>query len=641
MTFLAPAALWFAAVGLGIVALYILKIRRQRQTVPSLEFWRQLLVESQVRSLFQRLKRWLSLLLWLVIAACFVFALGNPVITAGRMKPETLVVILDNSASMQTVDEDADGKMRFERAVGRIKELIEGRPVQDRLMLIEAGAQPRVVCGFHQNRRAFLAALADLKPRDEPGRLMDAVEMAGRFIEGQDDARLIVVSDGADSTAKQLQSGATSPNGVPNSPPKENRSLLHWKIGGTADNLGITRLNIRVHRQLAEHHGLIRVVNSSTSRVETQIVFEIDGSPTRVEPLAVDAGQTWEKTVTLQQPDGGVLRAFIDRKDALGIDNEAFAILEPIERATVFLVSPAESSYFFRQVLLAMDSLVDRESSRVLTPEEYERLGPLAAESDLTIFNNCVPKEWDKARRVVFVDQFPESLPLREIEPLPATRIFVAEDQHPLMRFVSFAGVGVAKGRRVELTEPATVLAKSPAGDPMIFAIRKPNLQSLCLTFNLLDSDLPVRNSFPILMRNAVTFFGTEQDRWLRSQYHVGELVELLRPLPADTSTMQVETLEDGKTRSDFVPGNQNLAARLTQQIGPVKLTIGDEVAYAAVNLCDTAESSAGIAIGTSPDGELVHSSQWLGMLPWQALALAGLVLVCLEWFTYHARWTE
>ena len=368
MTFLAPAALWFAAVGLGIVALYFLKIRRQRQTVPSLEFWRQLLVESQVRTLFQQLKRWLSLLLWLAIAACFVFALGNPVITAGQMKPETLVVILDNSASMQTVDEDAEGKTRFERAVQRIQELVQGRPVQDRLMLIEAGAQPRVFSGFHQDRRAFLAALRKLQPRNESGRLLDAVEMAGRFIEGRDDARLIVVSDGADATAKQLASRANpkdnapksprdtrqSPRAAPQSPRAAPRGILHWKIGGVSDNLGITRLTVRIHRQRSEHHALVRVVNSSSKRVETQIVFEIDGSITRVEPLAVNAGETWEKTVAFQRPDGGVLRVFIDRKDALSVDNEAFAILEPIEQATVYLVSPADSSYFFRQVLLAM-----------------------------------------------------------------------------------------------------------------------------------------------------------------------------------------------------------------------------------------------------------------------------------------------
>ena len=58
MTLLAPGALWFSSIGAAVIALYILKIKRRRQAVPSLEFWRDLAGTTQVRSLFQRLKRW-------------------------------------------------------------------------------------------------------------------------------------------------------------------------------------------------------------------------------------------------------------------------------------------------------------------------------------------------------------------------------------------------------------------------------------------------------------------------------------------------------------------------------------------------------------------------------------------------------
>ncbi len=57
MTLLAPWALWLSAVGGVVVALYLLKIKRRRQTVPALDFWRELAGTAPVRSLFQRLKR--------------------------------------------------------------------------------------------------------------------------------------------------------------------------------------------------------------------------------------------------------------------------------------------------------------------------------------------------------------------------------------------------------------------------------------------------------------------------------------------------------------------------------------------------------------------------------------------------------
>ena len=83
MTLLAPWALWFALTGAAILGLYLLKTRLRRQPVPDLELWLKLIGHTQVRSLFQRLRRWLSLMLWLVIAACLVLALGNPILTAG------------------------------------------------------------------------------------------------------------------------------------------------------------------------------------------------------------------------------------------------------------------------------------------------------------------------------------------------------------------------------------------------------------------------------------------------------------------------------------------------------------------------------------------------------------------------------
>ncbi len=112
MTLLAPWALWLGSIGGAVVALYLLKIRRHRQTVPAIEFWRALVSQAPVRSLFQKLKRLLSLLLWMLIVALLVLATGNPILSFGKIKPRSIAIILDNSASMQTVETDDENKTR-------------------------------------------------------------------------------------------------------------------------------------------------------------------------------------------------------------------------------------------------------------------------------------------------------------------------------------------------------------------------------------------------------------------------------------------------------------------------------------------------------------------------------------------------
>ncbi|MEX2288054.1 MAG: VWA domain-containing protein, partial [Planctomycetaceae bacterium] len=363
MTFLAPQALWLALIAAAIVALYLLKIRRRRVGVPSLEFWRQLVAETQVRSLFRQFKRWLSLLLWLLIAACLMSAVGNPIFTGGPMKSESIAVIIDDSASMQSLEpgEDDAAKSRLDLAKEAVIDFVGRRPVNDEWLLIEASSQPRVLQSWTRQPSAVIDALDQIAPRSQRGDLPAAVALAREIMSGRTQQRMIVVSDGDAGRLEQMI--------------KDDERILYWPIGHADDNLGITQVTVR--SQLSAHHVFLRVFNSGKEDVETQLVFEIDEATVKVEPFKIGPRTAWEKTVVIENSAGGVLRLSIDRPDALAVDNEAYAVLEPIRSAAVFVVTPPDESFIYEQALLAMQPLVDPETSQTLTPEQYEALSEL------------------------------------------------------------------------------------------------------------------------------------------------------------------------------------------------------------------------------------------------------------------------
>ena len=629
MTLLAPWALWLSALGLAVIALYLLKIRRRHQPVPALELWRQLASQSELRSLFRRLKRWMSLLLWLVIVTCLVLAVGNPLISLGQMKPESIALVVDNSASMQAREAEQDGKTRLELAAEAIEEILDGRPARDEWMLIDATREPRVLQGFSRDRQSIREAAQALSPNLGAGDLEAAVELADQLLLGKPRPRIVVLTDGDAGRVDALA--------------MKSKQLTPWPLGQTDDNLGITRLEVRRHQQQGAHYAYLRVVNASKEALDSEVVFSIDDGTAKVEPFSVAAGGAWEKTVVFDRPEGGVLRAAIERPDALPADNEAFAVLEPIEPATIFLVTPPDEAFFFEQVLLAMEHMVDAETSQTLSLEEYEKLGPLRDSADLTIFNDSIPKTLPDSGAFVFVDRWPSEINARVVGVLENPRMELVATTHPLTQYLSVGAVQIVRASHVDVPDRTTVLARSQRGAPLVFLYEEPRRQYLCLAFDVLETDLPFRNAFPILLRNAVAYFVSEKTPWVRPAYRVGDSVRSLRPVPTDVSEVGVGLLRARGVSEHVVPVRDGIFTYdETGSIGPIRFRIGSETSYTAINLTDEHETRLAPSISNQGSGTpLVLSRRIGGAMPWLAFAMAACSLVVVEWLTFHFRWTE
>jgi len=645
MSLLAPWALWFGLIGAGVVALYLLKIKRRQQTVPALDFWLQLAGRTKVHSLFDRLKRLLSMLLWLAIVTCLVLALGNPILALGRVKPRAIAVVIDNSASMQALEDDGGGDARVSRldlARRALENLTTRRPVSDEWLLIEAAAEPRVLQAWTYDARAVRTAASAIAPFAGAGDVAAAVELAGQLLAGKSDPCIVVISDGAAGTVTRLA--------------ETDERIVHWPVGRTRDNLGITRLAARSHRQNGNHHVLISVVNDSDEHVDTRVTLELDGSAHSVELVSVGPGEVWEKTVVIDAPaaeEGAVLRAVLDRPDALALDDEAYATLEPIRPAVVWLITEPDEAFFFEQALGSMDALVWAEESLTLAPQQYEQalaaLGgaegqPTLRAPDLVIFNNCAPPALPASGRFVFINAWPKEIPAAASGGIETPQLFLSSRAHPLTQHISVQGVRLAAAQRVTLAPGATVLAHTGDGDPLIFLAEDPGRRSLCLAFNVLESDMLFRNAFPLLLRNAVAYLHAGGASWLRPEYRVGEPVRPARPLPPEVTSVTLTAVNAGAAAepADLPVENARFLFTGTQRPGALRVRIGDEVALASVNIGDAGESRiAPVAAPGDPAEALVLSGRLLGTMPWLALAVAASLLVALEWLTFHFRWTE
>src|ERR671939_2088581 len=105
MAFLAPLALISTLIiGPIIVAMYLLKLRREERKVSSTFLWQRMVRDVEANAPWQKLRRNLLLLLQLLLLLLLALALARPFFPTAGIAGRNLIVILDRSASMGATD---------------------------------------------------------------------------------------------------------------------------------------------------------------------------------------------------------------------------------------------------------------------------------------------------------------------------------------------------------------------------------------------------------------------------------------------------------------------------------------------------------------------------------------------------------
>src|SRR5215831_20278708 len=92
----------------AVISMYFLKLRHRRVFISSSILWRRVLDERQAYSLWEKLRKILSIAVALTIGLLMAFALARPEIESLTGRNERIVIILDTSPTMNT--ETGDGK---------------------------------------------------------------------------------------------------------------------------------------------------------------------------------------------------------------------------------------------------------------------------------------------------------------------------------------------------------------------------------------------------------------------------------------------------------------------------------------------------------------------------------------------------
>jgi von Willebrand factor type A domain/Aerotolerance regulator N-terminal len=611
-----PTALLWLGLVVPIVIFYILKIRLRRVPTSTILFWRQIFEEKQPRSIWQHLRHLLSLLIQLAFLALLVFALAEPFFRWEVLQARRLVLVIDNSASMNATD-IAPTRLAAAREKGLA--ILRGLRFRDEIALVAAGTQPQVLCGLTGHRRALENALAKVEPTDGPTRVQDAVALARRLIADQENGKVIVLTDGCFEDAEKL---AEAPD------------VQLVTVGQRTANVAITRFQVR--RSLTDPVGyeiLVEVVNHSDEPVECKLDLQLNGDVIDVIPLKLAAEEKWSKTFEKTSPLGGRLTGKLDRPDALMADNEAYALLPKREFQPATLVT--EGNHFLQMVFQA-NPLVKLSVAKELK-------GPPPAGA-VTVYHRKIPAQLPPGPVLVIDPTGP--CDLWQTGELLQNPIVTKQDKDsPLMAHVRLDNVVMPEARRLTLQGQPQVLVAALGGEPILAAFDRPEGKVVVLTVNMDKSDLPLRTAFPILVTNALQWFAGNRGE-LREALATGAVADV--ELPTKQAAQEFTLMApDGRIKA--LPPNavKTMVGPLDQcgiwRIGPPQAK-GEEETPAflelACNLANRQESDLRPAVGLLERAGEDPTGLALGTRPvWVYLLAAAWGLIALEWYLYQRRW--
>ncbi|BDI31847.1 hypothetical protein CCAX7_38980 [Capsulimonas corticalis] len=623
--------LWLIPLCGGIIALWMLRLKRQDVTVSSLYLWRDVLAPTQSNAPLQKLRRHLLLFLQLLAAFLLIFALARPFVYGQAGAGGAIVVIVDSSASMNATDVQPS---RLAAAKEAAKNYLDREMrLGDVATVIAATAKPSTSLSFTTDRGRVKQAIDDIAPTDTIADMPGALALAQSLIGNGNGARVKIFSDGAFGPDAQQRLSAITLGGA---------DVSMQTIGAkSADNVAITAMDGRRDPVSGEYEVFVNVENLGGRPHEgTTLTLLRDGRVIDSRSLTFAGGSQSETFTGPDLTQGGLITARLDGlKDDLDRDDTASLALATPRKRRVLLVS---SGNLFLERGLNIDPDVVLEE---VAPSEFTASGKGGAGYDLVVFDAFLPKGALKPGNYLLFNALgPQSTFTSAGAPSEeATQIIDQDRTHPLMRYVDLSGLALAKSPTLQLALWAESLAETQAG-PLVAAGEHDGARVVGVGFDLGDSDWPLRVSFPIFLTNCVNWLTSTGGLGPASPDSIaGTVVSLTTP--PGLSSVKI-TRPDGK--SDWVSAPPDGGVALFDQADEVGVYQADAGASYhhpfAVNLLNkyvsTLTPESHPELTRAPSGAPVKP---LHLQPvrseyWTAIAAAALVFLLLEWLVFHRR---
>ena len=547
MPFLAPLALLGLLFLPVVVAMYLLRLRRDEQIVPSTLLWQRLMADIEANAPWQRLRRSLLLLLQLLLVALLAILAARPFLERPAGLAGDVVIVIDTSASMAATDVTPN---RLEAAKDLAIEALKDLPAGGKVSVIAAGKTARVVANGTTDLGRVRAAIDSIAISPSTGDLADALRLANALAARSGDAEILVATDAALASKPEV---------------RLDHPVSVLQVGRGRSNQAIVALAVRTAPSGVSRSVFVSIANLDLERSERRLEVWGDGVLLEARDVYNDPQTRTEVIIDDVPHDVAVVEVRLSREteegsvsDLLELDDRAWAIVPPDHLRRILLVGEGDP-----YLETALSYLPNTELYGVTLEKFGADTHPELF--DLIVFEGALPATLPD--RPILAIGPERSSPLGDVTGVLRDPLIGALDaDEPILRYVDLSTTHVGTARKMTLPAWARTIIPGPAGAPLLYTGTRDGFASAVLAFQPRQSDLPLQVAFPILMSNLV-------GELLGGSAAPTEAVEpgspVTLPVPAGATGLTV-TRPDGST-IELAPGTEggtSVSFSQTDQLG-------------------------------------------------------------------------
>ena len=355
-----------------VIMLYILKRKYKEEVISSSLLWKEVYKNTRANTPWEKFKKNILLLLQIIIILSVILALMSPFISIGGKSYKNVIMVIDNTASMNTIYDDSNS--RLEQGKTLAKEYLNSTKEGTNTYIISYDGSSNLLLNGNFNKSNATSIIDNISKSYGSGDISDVVSFVKAIGDGiGEEYEALIFTD---------------------------KQVAISDINGRIVYLGNSGLNATVdnvsHKFVDDKVKVIaNLTNNGDSLYEGDFSLYNGEELVAVEGLTLQVGESKTLSFELDSLNSDYLKGELSRKDILMEDNTYYHVVNENKVKKILLVT--DENIFLEKAFGSIENTEvykTNDASNITENDDY----------DLYVFDNKMPEVMPRKGNILFIN---------------------------------------------------------------------------------------------------------------------------------------------------------------------------------------------------------------------------------------------